>query len=154
MAEYLTSSLSYSVLPPLLTSTIQSTLYSHNILTPRHPQSPQFHRDRKIVYTSLVAVYFVYTVYAALSSIEPTLYDLLGVSVDCTSVELRSRFKQLYLHERKANEIQTSSSRQIVRVVCVSTVEKCVSSTEYPSQKSGIRYVRSVYSQMGSANSP
>lgn len=96
MADYLTSSLTYSILPPLLTSTIQSTLYSNNILTPRHPQSREFNRDRKAIYSLLVAVYFIYTVYTAFTSLEPTFYDLLGVPVDVSSTDLRSRFKQLY----------------------------------------------------------
>ena len=95
MSEYFTSTLTYSILPPLLTSTIQSTLYSNNFLTRQHPQSPQFRRDRKVIYTLLVLAYLFYTLYSAFNTLEPTLYDLLGVPTDVSSAELRSRFKQL-----------------------------------------------------------
>jgi len=95
MSEYVTASVTYSVLPPLLTSYVQKFLYSSNLLAPQHPQSPQFHRDRKIIYTVLVIAYLLYTAYSAFAGLSSTFYDLLGVTTTVDSSELRSRFKIL-----------------------------------------------------------
>ena len=93
--EYFTSSLSYSILPPLLTSSLQNILYNAKFLRAQHPQSPAFHRDRKVIYTLLVLVFLIYSTYTGYTGLAPTYYDILGVSTSVTSSELRSRFKIL-----------------------------------------------------------
>jgi hypothetical protein len=96
MNDYLASSITYSVVPPLFTSYLQKILYSFNIIPPQHPQSPQFHRDKRIIYTLLVIAYLVYTTRTAYTELKPTYYGILGVSTTATATELRSRFKILY----------------------------------------------------------
>src|SRR5271169_4091722 len=96
MNDYLTSSITYSIIPPLLTSYLQKFLYSSNVIPPQHPQSPQFHRDKRNIYTLLVIAYLIYTTYAAYTDLGPTYYDILGVSTTVNATELRSRFKILY----------------------------------------------------------
>jgi hypothetical protein len=96
MAEYVTASVTYSVLPPLLTTYLQKFLYSSSVLPVRHPQSPQFHRDRKFIYTALVVAYLLYTAFAAFVELRPTYYDLLSVTTGADATEIRSRFKVLY----------------------------------------------------------
>jgi hypothetical protein len=97
MAEYVTASVTYSVLPPLLTTYLQKFLYSSSILPVQHPQSPQFHRDRKFIYTALVVAYLLYTTFAAFAELHPTYYDLLGVATTADATGIRSRFKILYV---------------------------------------------------------
>jgi hypothetical protein len=97
MAEYVTASVTYSVLPPLLTTYLQKFLYSSSILPVQHAQSPQFHRDRKFIYTALVVAYLLYTTFAAFAELHPTYYDLLGVATTADATGIRSRFKILYV---------------------------------------------------------
>jgi hypothetical protein len=113
MAEYITASVTYSVLPPLLTTYLQKFLYSSSILPVQHPPSPQFLRDRKFIYTALVVAYLLYTTFAAFSELHPTYYDLLGVTTTAGETVIRSRFKILYapprikLREGQRHYIQT-----------------------------------------------
>jgi hypothetical protein len=96
MNDYFISSLAYSILPPILTSSLQNLLYSNNIIPRQHPQSLKFQRDRKFIYTLLVIAFLVYSTYTAYTSLGPTYYDLLDASITATTSELRSQFKILY----------------------------------------------------------
>lgn len=96
MNDYLTSSITYSVLPPLLASSIQNILYSYNLISAPPAQSPQFQRDRRNIYTILIVAYLSYTIYTAYTGLPQTYYDVLGVNTTVTPSELRSRFKVLY----------------------------------------------------------
>src|SRR5271170_5196580 len=97
MTEYLASSVTYSIVPPLLTAWLQKFVYSSKIIPAQHPQSPKFHRDHLVIYTLLVVAYLVYTAYTAYTGLGWTYYDVLGVSTSVTPAELRSRFKTLLL---------------------------------------------------------
>ena len=97
MTEYLASSVTYSIVPPLLTAWLQKFVYSSKIIPAQHPQSPKFHRDHLVIYTLLVVTYLVYTAYTAYTGLGWTYYDVLGVSTSVTPAELRSRFKTLLL---------------------------------------------------------
>jgi hypothetical protein len=93
--EYLTSSLSYSILPPLLTSSLQNILYTSNLIPVQSPQSPAFHRDKKIIYTLLVLGFLIYSTYTGYTGLGPSYYDVLGVPTSAPSSDLRTRFKIL-----------------------------------------------------------
>jgi len=105
MTDYLTSSVTYSIVPPILTSWLQKFVYSSKIIPAQHPQSPKFRRDHLIIYILLAATYLVYTSYTAYTGLEWTYYDVLGVSTSVTPAELRSRFKTLskVLHPDKSS---------------------------------------------------
>jgi DnaJ domain len=109
MNDYLASTIAYSVLPPLLTTYLHSILYSSNILAPQHPQSPQFNRDRKVIYSGLVLAYLVYTAFQACTTLPPTYYDVLGVPVNVTSSDLRSQFKILYYPHKSLDKDSLTS---------------------------------------------
>jgi len=94
--DYLSSLLTYSILPPLLTSTLQSALYATHILPPQPSHSPSFIRDKKALHTFLVVLFLVYSVYTAHTGLSPSYYTLLGMPTSATSADLRSRFKLLY----------------------------------------------------------
>ena len=116
MNDYLTSSITYSVLPPLLTSSIQNILYSYNLISPQPAQSQQFQRDRRNIHTILIVAYLSYTIYTAYTGLPPTYYDVLGVNTTVSSSELRSRFKVLYFLKFESTDglqIKDVASRQI-----------------------------------------
>jgi hypothetical protein len=110
MNDYFVSSITYSILPPLIASSLQNLLYSNNILPRQHPQSHQFQRDRRLIYTILVLAFLFYTTYTAYTGLSPTYYDLLGVSTAATPSELRSQFKILYLDSPLTSLINRSKS--------------------------------------------
>ena len=109
MTQYLASSLTYSIVPPLLTSYLQKLVYSSNIIPAQHPQSPKFHRDRLIIYTLVVVAYLVYTTYTAYTGLGWTYYNVLGVSTSVTPSELRSRFKSLSVLGFRRNWLKVKS---------------------------------------------
>lgn len=94
--EYLTSTLSYSILPPFLTSSLQNILYNSKLIPIQNPQSPAFHRDKKVIYTFLVLVFLIYSTYTGYTGLGPSYYDILGAPTSATPSDLRTRFKILY----------------------------------------------------------
>ncbi|CAG8610840.1 6859_t:CDS:2 [Paraglomus brasilianum] len=117
MQEYL-SFFGWLFLPPLATSFVQRTyygiVYSNNA---PHPQSPKFRKHYKRIYTIVVISYLVYTIFAAIESIQPNFYEILGVKKEFEAKTLKTHFRRLQLqyHPDKNPDAEAQATFILIR---------------------------------------
>ncbi|RDA93687.1 hypothetical protein CP533_4871 [Ophiocordyceps camponoti-saundersi (nom. inval.)] len=99
MSNFL-SIVGWYILPGLATSVIQTVYYGFTIRAgdPKPtPDSARYLKHRRNINIVVVTVYLLYTVFEAHHDIHsaPSFYDDLGVPLDATEREIRTRFRRL-----------------------------------------------------------
>ncbi|KAK0635359.1 hypothetical protein B0T17DRAFT_39094 [Bombardia bombarda] len=114
------SLLGWSFLPNLVTGWVQSIYYSITIRAgdPKpQPGTPRFAEHRRRIHILVVAIYLLYTIYEADYDLQRdgSFYADLGVPLDATEREIKSRFRRLaaQYHPDKASTTATSSQADI-----------------------------------------
>ncbi|EMC98836.1 hypothetical protein BAUCODRAFT_381853 [Baudoinia panamericana UAMH 10762] len=100
MANNLISMAGWYFLPNLVTGYIQTALYTLLIRAgePKpQPGAPRFIQDRKRIFTAVILLYLLYTVYEAdwQLRLSGDFYQALGVSHSATERDVQSRFRRL-----------------------------------------------------------
>ncbi|KAI1306205.1 hypothetical protein F5Y03DRAFT_144910 [Xylaria venustula] len=100
MSTAVLSLVAWRFLPGLVTGSIQSIYYSLTIRAgdPHpSPSSPRWQLHRRRIYTAVITVYLLYTIYEAHWELQRdgNFYTKLGVPIDASDRDIRARFRRL-----------------------------------------------------------
>ncbi|KAI0973857.1 hypothetical protein F4678DRAFT_388554 [Xylaria arbuscula] len=114
MSTAVLSLVAWRFLPGLVTGWVQSIYYSITIrVGDRHPQpnSPRWQLHRRRIYTSVITIYLLYTIYEAHWELQRAgnFYTALGVPIDASDRDIRVRFRRLAA-QYHPDKVSSSSS--------------------------------------------
>lgn len=85
---------SWLVLPNILTTIVLRAVYQTQIIAlPSTAQQQQHHNQ--VARAFVIASYLIYTIYASLFRREANFYQVLGISLDCVTEDVRRAFRKL-----------------------------------------------------------